>query len=143
MNLRSFWILPRSISNHASLFAERGDVYRTHQLIWRLNAWHQKSPECVSFVEEELEAFFQHIVGSVASGAMVWASSKPTVRGVIKSYIREQERRQWAHCEQPETKILEQEGRARCPDKPVVQRQLVLAWSELCQISLEEAKQCW
>ncbi|KAJ1208814.1 hypothetical protein NDU88_004197 [Pleurodeles waltl] len=54
-----------------------------------------------------------------------------------------QERHQRPHREQLEAKILELEGRARHSNATVVQRQLVLARSELCQISLEEAKQCW
>ncbi|KAJ1216795.1 hypothetical protein NDU88_004394 [Pleurodeles waltl] len=53
------------------------------------------------------------------------------------------EQRQRAQCEQLKAKILELEGRARHLDAPVVQCQLALARSELRQISLEEAKQCW
>ncbi|KAJ1083679.1 hypothetical protein NDU88_003834 [Pleurodeles waltl] len=65
------------------------------------------------------------------------------MRDTIKSYIRGQEQRQWVCCEQIEAAILDLEGRTGCSDAPAVQRQLVLAWSELRQISLEEAKQCW
>ncbi|KAJ1082198.1 hypothetical protein NDU88_002366 [Pleurodeles waltl] len=74
---------------------------------------------------------------------MVWAACKPTMRGIIRSYIREQERRQWTRCEQLEAQLVELEGHAGHPDALTMQQQLVLARSELHQISLEEAKQCW
>ncbi|KAJ1099550.1 hypothetical protein NDU88_004650 [Pleurodeles waltl] len=57
------------------------------------------------------------------------------MHGIIKSYIRGQE--------QLEAKILELEGQTEHLDTQAVQRQLALAWFELRQISLGEAKQCW
>ncbi|KAJ1158121.1 hypothetical protein NDU88_010815 [Pleurodeles waltl] len=122
------------ISDHAPLFADWGAEFTTHRPTWRLNAWHLNSPECVSFVGGQLKAFFKHKVGSVVSGVTVWVPCKPTIRGTIKSYIRGQERRQRARCAQIKAAILELEGRAGCSDAPAVQRQLVLARSELCQI---------
>ncbi|KAJ1172887.1 hypothetical protein NDU88_004729 [Pleurodeles waltl] len=65
------------------------------------------------------------------------------MRGIIKGCILAQEQSQRVRCEQLEAKILELGGHAGHPDVLAIQHQLALAWTELRQRSLEEAKQCW
>ncbi|KAJ1175946.1 hypothetical protein NDU88_001231 [Pleurodeles waltl] len=125
MNLRSVRILPRGIFNHTPL-AGWGAGYQAQQPTWRLNIWYLKSLECAEFVEEELEAFFRCNEGLVDSKATLRAACKPTMHGIIKSYIRGQEQSQSA---QLEAKILELEGQTRHLDTQAVQHQLALAWS--------------
>ncbi|KAJ1105436.1 hypothetical protein NDU88_002842 [Pleurodeles waltl] len=136
-------ILPRGMCDHAPLFADLGAVHQAQRPTWRLNPWSLKAPECSSFVEWEFEDFFQYNVGSVDSLGTLWAACKPTMRGIIKSYIRGQEWHQRAQCDQLNAKILELEGQTSHLDVPVVLCQLALVQSKLCQVSLEEAKQCW
>ncbi|KAJ1106147.1 hypothetical protein NDU88_003550 [Pleurodeles waltl] len=65
------------------------------------------------------------------------------MRGFVKIYIRGQEQRQRARCAQLKAKLLELEGQTGHLDTQAVQHQPALVWSDLQQISLEEAKQCW
>ncbi|KAJ1209018.1 hypothetical protein NDU88_004397 [Pleurodeles waltl] len=107
----------RGISDHAPLLADWGAGHQAQRPTWRLNDWYLKFLECAEFVEEELEAFF-------------CSNEGPWIR----------RRRCGRHLE---TKLLELEGLTGHLDTQAVQRQLTLAWSELRQISIEEAKQCW
>ncbi|KAJ1134628.1 hypothetical protein NDU88_001079 [Pleurodeles waltl] len=142
MNLSLVRILPRGISDHTPLLADWGAGHQAQRPTWRLNAWYLKFPECAEFVEEELETFCCN-EGLVDLRATLWAACKPSMCGIIKSYIWGQEQRQRTKFAQLEAKLLELDGQTGHLDTQAVQRQLVLLRSELRQISLEEAKQCW
>ncbi|KAJ1177055.1 hypothetical protein NDU88_002319 [Pleurodeles waltl] len=73
------------------------------------------------------------------SKTTLWAACKPTMCGIIKNYILQLQR---AKCAQLEAKLLELDSQTGPLDTQAVQCSRALAWSELRQISLEEAKQC-
>ncbi|KAJ1099001.1 hypothetical protein NDU88_004105 [Pleurodeles waltl] len=83
-------LLDRGISDHAPILADWGVGHQAQRPTWRLNTMYLNSPECGSFVEREHKAFFRCNEGSVDSGATLWTARKPTLCGIIKSYIRGQ-----------------------------------------------------
>ncbi|KAJ1148747.1 hypothetical protein NDU88_001573 [Pleurodeles waltl] len=91
---------------------------------WRFSAWHLKSPECAKFVEGELQAFFLSNEGSEESNMTLWAACKPSMRGILKGYVRRQERKQKEQCTTLENRIIELERQARQSDTQEIQCQL-------------------
>ncbi|KAJ1170365.1 hypothetical protein NDU88_002242 [Pleurodeles waltl] len=71
------------------------------------------------------------------------AASKPSLRGIIKRYVQRLEALPYQHITGLESKIADLERLVLRSDMGELGRQLTLLRTELRQVSLAKARQCW
>ncbi|KAJ1188126.1 hypothetical protein NDU88_004891 [Pleurodeles waltl] len=111
--------------------------------MWHFSAWYMKDPQCVAFIDQELRNYSRENSGSVASPMTLWAAGKPSLRGIIKGYVRRQEAQQAQWTTVLESSIADLDLWDLWSDGGELERQLALLRAKFRQASLAEARQCW
>ncbi|KAJ1149625.1 hypothetical protein NDU88_002432 [Pleurodeles waltl] len=130
-------------SDPAPILMSWGAPTQTQRPMWCFTAWYMKDPECVDFIDQELENYFRQNSRSEALAMTLWMARKPSMRGVSKGYIRQWEAWQAQWITGLESRIADLESRVQWSDRRELGSQLVLLCAEFWQVSLAEARQCW
>ncbi|KAJ1164887.1 hypothetical protein NDU88_005320 [Pleurodeles waltl] len=120
-----------------------GTPVQTQRPMWHFSALYLRDSECANFIDQQIEHYFEENDGLVTSAGTLWVASKPSLRGVIKGYVRWQEAQQYKRVAKLEGKLMDLESRARQTGKEGMEEQLALLRPEIWQVSLLETRQCW